>query len=99
MEIFNNDHDELCLSKLLYIFSDLGYNLRPLTPGIIEVLFDSLDNACRSMSFIDMLVSNKIVGLSECEDIVNLLFAPDDKTVYFMNFKNANLIDNYVNKI
>ena len=45
------------------------------------------------------MIDQKYVALSESEDGVNLLFPPDDETVYLMNLNNTNLIHNYTNKI
>jgi len=99
-DIFNNGPDKMCMPKLLSIFSEFGYNVRGLTPRIIEIVFFASDDPSYARIFIHRMVKEKDVGLSECDDgSVNLLFAPDDKTVYFMNLKNANLIDNYVSKV
>ena len=99
VEILNNDQDESCMDKLLYIFSDFGYKPKLITQHIIDILFKASDNSLSTAGFIHIMIKHKDLGLLECVDGVNLLFASDDKTVYFMNLKNANLIDNYVSKI
>ena len=53
----------------------------------------------RSAFLVNLMITEKYIALSECEDGVNLLFPPDDKTLYLMNLKNTNLIDNYTSKI
>ena len=99
-EIFNNGPDKMCMPKLLSIFSEFGYNVRSVTPRIIEIVFFALDDPGYARIFIRTMVQEKYAGLSECDDgSVNLLFAPDDKTVYFMNLKNVDLIDNSVSKV
>ena len=98
-EIFNNDTDDMCIAKLIYIFLDFGYDVHPLNQQIIDILFRALDDPFKANGFIDTIIKNKDVGVLERDDRVDLLFAPDDKTVYLMNLKNTNLIDNYVSKI
>ena len=87
------------MTKLQNMFSDFGYNIKLITPHIINIIFGASDDSLSTIAFINLMIKNKDIGLLECDDGVDLLFPCDNKTVYFMNLKNTNLIDNYVSKI
>ena len=87
IEIFNNDRDEICMTKLQNMFSDFGYNIKLITPHIINIIFGASDDSLSTIAFINLMIKNKDIGLLECDDGVDLLFPCDNKTVYFMNLK------------
>ena len=98
-EIFNNDNDPFCILKLSDIFSDYGYKIEPLTSDMIELIFGAMGRANHISYLVDMIIDQNYIALSECEDGVNLLFPPDDNTLYLMTLKNTNLINNFASKV
>ena len=99
IEPLNNDQDVLCEEKLVYMFSDFGYNVHRNEKQVTDVIFSALDDHFIASMVINQMATQKDVGLSTCTGKVDLLFAPDAKTIYFMNIKNTNLLDNYITTI
>ena len=97
-EVFKNDNDPCCMTKISEIFSEYGYKIKPLTLDIIDIVFLAMGRVRPSTYLIKTMVDQKYVAVSESEDGVNLLFPPDDETVYLMNLTNTNLINNYTSK-
>ena len=98
-ETNNNDNDPFCILKLSDIFTDYGYRIKPLTSDMIELLFDAMGKDNNISYLINKIIDQNYIALSECEDGVNLLFPPDDKTLYLLTLNNTNLINNFTSKI
>ena len=98
-EIFNNDNDPSCILKLSDIFTDYGYIIEPLDLNMIATTFRAMDRPGPISFLINMMITHKSLALSEYEDGVNLIFPPDDKTLYLMTLKNTNLITNFTSKM
>ena len=98
-EILNNDNDPCCMSKVSEIFSDHGYRIKLLALDMIALVFDAMDRISPSTYLINTMLDQSYIALSESKEGVNLLFPPDDETLYLMNLNNTNLINNYTSKI
>ena len=87
------------MAKISEIFSDYGYKIKPLTPNILDLVVLAMDRVRPSTYLIKAMIDQNYVAVSESKDGVNLLFPPDDETIYLMNLTNTNLINNYTSKI
>lgn len=97
--LINNEYYPQTIHKIKDIFKDYGFVIMPITQATMNNLFDAMDNEYIAEQFIDFMNSNKLVALKQIKEAVNVLFSPDNKTVYHMNVKNTNLIDNYTKQI
>ena len=98
-EILNNDNDPCCMLKLSEIFSDYGYRVKPLTLDMMRLVFDAMGRISPSTYLINTMIEQNYIALSESKDGVNLLFPPDEETLYLMSLNNTNLINNYTSKV
>ena len=73
--------------------------IEPLDLGMIATVFRAIDRPGPTSFLINMMITHKSLALSEYEDGVNLIFPPDDKTLYLMTLNNTNLINNFTSKI
>ena len=85
--------------KVSEIFSDYGYRIKPLTLDMSDLVFGAMDRIQPSTYLINTMIEQNYIALSESKDGVNLLFPPDEETLYLMNLNNTNRINNYTSKI
>ena len=61
--MFNNDQDEMCMTKLKYIYSDFGYNIKLITPHIINILFGASDDSLSTRAFISLMIKKTKISV------------------------------------
>ena len=66
---------------------------------MIDLVFGAMDRISPSTYLINTMIEQNYIALSESKEGVNLLFPPDDETLYLMNLNNKNLINNYTSKV
>ena len=84
------------LDKLEHIFKHYGYQFGPLSFDMFNNLTDAMDNCYKALHFTEMMSFNMVAAFNRYSDTeINILFCPDDNTLYGINFKDTRLIDSY----